>query len=158
MRDDATPDEVAARLNSAAIHLLRLLREEDRRSGLSPARLSALSVLVYGGEVTVGRLAEIEHVRSPTMSGVIDGLEAERLVRRKPAPGDRRSTVVEATAKGRRLMERARGRRIEALSKRLQPLDASERAVLGEAARLMEALTQEPRLRVRHPGPAGSRN
>ena len=49
---DATGD-----LHSAAIHLLRGLRAADRASGLTPARLSALSVLVFGGPCTLGELA-----------------------------------------------------------------------------------------------------
>jgi len=61
--------EVAARsINSGAIHLLRGMREVDRQAGLTPARLSALSVVVFGGPRTLGRLAEIEGVAGPTMT------------------------------------------------------------------------------------------
>ena len=68
-------DDAARELNSAAIHLLRGLKAVDRRSGLTPARLSALSVLVFVGAMPVGRLAEIEDVASPTMTRIVDGLE-----------------------------------------------------------------------------------
>src|SRR5919199_3299808 len=99
----ADTTEVANRLHSAAIHLLRQVRREDRHSGLSAARLSALSVLVFGGPLTVGRLAEIEQVRSPTMSRVVDQLAADGLVEREPGTSDSRQTFVRATDAGAQL-------------------------------------------------------
>ncbi len=60
-----THHAVADRLHSAAIHLLRRLRRTDEATGLSPARLSALSVVVYAGPRTLGELAGIEQVRPP---------------------------------------------------------------------------------------------
>src|SRR5215211_2364221 len=99
----ASADEVADRLNSAAIHVLRSVRGEDAQAGVGPAALSALSVLVFGGPRTVGELARAEQVRSPTMSGVLKGLEAAGLVRRERAAEDGRRSVVHATARGRRL-------------------------------------------------------
>src|SRR5919108_4201434 len=126
---------VADRLNSAAIHVLRSVRAEDARASVGPAALSALSVLVFGGARTVGELARAEQVRSPTMSGVLKGLEAAGLVRRQRAAEDGRRSVVHATARGRRLMQRARRRRIDALAKRIeQQLDPAEREALLAAA------------------------
>src|SRR5262245_11051379 len=94
--------EVAGRLHSAAIHLLRVARTVDGESGLSPSRLSALSVLVFGGPRTIGGLATAEAVRSPTMTQLVNGLESDGLVRRRPAStGDGRRVVVEATPAGR---------------------------------------------------------
>ena len=63
-------------MHSAAIHVLRRAAEQDRSSGLSPARLSALSVVVFRGPLTLGELAVAEGVRSATMSGIVNGLEA----------------------------------------------------------------------------------
>src|SRR3954449_6724134 len=105
---------VADRLNSAAIHVLRSVRAQDAQAEVGPAALSALSVLVFGGPRTVGELARAEQVRSPTMSGVLKGLEAEALVRRERVAHDARRSVVHATARGRRLMERARRARVAA--------------------------------------------
>ena len=53
-------NEAGRRLNSFAIHLLRAMRRVDAESGLTPARLSALSVLHFGGPRTLGRLARDE--------------------------------------------------------------------------------------------------
>ncbi len=72
------PTELATRLNSAAIHLLRRLQREDSRLGLSGARLSALSVLVFGGPRTLGQLADAEAVSPPSMTRLVNAMEAER--------------------------------------------------------------------------------
>jgi DNA-binding MarR family transcriptional regulator len=133
-----SPERAADRLHSAAIHLLRALREEDVASGISAARLSALSVIVFAGPVTLGRLAAAEQVRPPTISGIVAGLEQDGLVRRKPDARDRRMQWVHATAKGRRVLQRARRRRIEAFARRLRELSPEELANLERAAELIE--------------------
>src|SRR4051794_34975493 len=138
----ASAEAVADRLNSAAIHVLRSVRAQDARAGVGPAGLSALSVLVFGGPRTVGELAAAERVRSPTMSGVLKNLEAEGLVRRRRSAHDARRSVVHPTARGRRLMQRARQRRIDALAARIETLDARERRTLLEAADLMERIAR----------------
>jgi DNA-binding MarR family transcriptional regulator len=125
-------------LHSAAIHLLRLLREEDVASGVSAARLSALSVVVLGGPVTLGRLAAAEQVRPATISGIVSGLESDGLVRRRRDSRDGRVQWVQATAKGRRILARARRRRIDAFVARLRDLSGEELATLERAAKLIE--------------------
>src|SRR5215218_8569721 len=72
--------DVADRLHSAAIHLLRRLRVQDAATGVSGPRLSALSVLVFGGPRTVSALAAAEQVRVPTMTRLVQGLKREGLV------------------------------------------------------------------------------
>jgi DNA-binding MarR family transcriptional regulator len=131
-------DDVADRLHSASIHLLRRAAEEDRGAGLSRARLSALSVVVFRGPLTLGELASAEGVRSATMTGIVNGLEREGLVRRRPHGTDRRAVQVEATAAGRRLLDRARTRRIALVASKLGDLSQSELAVLHRAADLLE--------------------
>src|SRR5687768_18394616 len=61
---------VADALHSAAIHLLRGVRKEDVQTGVGPARLSALSVLVFAGPMRLTDLARIEQVKPPTMTKV----------------------------------------------------------------------------------------
>ncbi len=134
----ASRREVADRLHSAAIHLLRTIRHVDPESGLSPARLSALSVLVFSGPRTLGELARAEQVKPPTMSRLVDGLEADGLTRRKAGTKDLRQVRVEPTAKGRRILERARRARIHAVAELLASLANEDVAVLGKAADLVE--------------------
>jgi len=130
--------DVADRLHSAAIHLLRRAAERDRSAGTGPARLSALAVVVFRGPLTVGDLAAAESVRSATMTGIVKGLESDGLVRRRPHEQDGRAVLVEATAAGRRLLERARARRIDLVASRLADLGDDELALLRRAAELLE--------------------
>src|ERR671933_1067936 len=74
----------ADRLHSAAIHLLRRVRRQDDASGLTAPRLSALSVIVFGGPLTLGALAAAEQVRPPTMTRIVQALEEAGLVVREP--------------------------------------------------------------------------
>src|SRR3954470_13127766 len=101
-----TRREAADRLHSASIHVLRRVSREDPASGLSAARLSALSVLVFGGPRTLGELAAAEHVRPATMTRIVQALEADALVRREADPDDGRVSRLRATAKGERVMWR----------------------------------------------------
>lgn len=110
--------ELADRLHSVAIHVLRHAREADKSSGLGPARLSALSVLVYRGPCTLSELAQAEQVSAPTMTRIVQGLEADGLADRRAAPGDGRAWTVRATRKGEQVLSHARTarlRRIESL-------------------------------------------
>ena len=132
---------VADALHSAAIHLLRGVREEDADTGVGPARLSALSVLVFGRPMRLTELARIEQVRPPTMTKVIAGLEAGGLVRRRADPGDARAVRLEATARGTRLLREARRRRVTRLGAALRALDGEELVVLARAAAIIERVT-----------------
>ena len=142
--------ETADLVHSAAIHLLRRVREEDRAVGISASRLSALSVCVFGGPLTLTALAAAEHVTLPTMSRLVAALEADGLVRREPAASDRRAVRVRATAKGRRLLERGRERRLAVLEERLATLPPDELAAVHRAAELLEGFFG----RRRHGAPA----
>src|SRR5207302_10806904 len=104
--------EAADRLHSASIHVLRRVAREDSASGLSSARLSALSVLVFGGARTLGELAAAEQVRPPTMTRIVQALEAARLLRREPDSRDGRVHHLQATAKGRRVLQHGSERRV----------------------------------------------
>jgi DNA-binding MarR family transcriptional regulator len=136
-----TSREVAGRLHSAAIHFLRAARTVDAESGLSPARLSAMSVLVFGGPRTVGGLAEVEGVRSPTMTQLVNGLEAGGLVRRRAVREDGRRVVVEATPAGSRLLRQAQGRRLDVLVDLLATASEEELDLLDRASAVLERLT-----------------
>jgi DNA-binding MarR family transcriptional regulator len=129
---------IADRLHSAAIHLLRRLRVEDKAMGLTGPRASALSVLVFRGPVTMSQLAEAEQVRRPTITRLVDGLERRGLVRRVSHAHDGRVQLVEATAAGRRLLQKGRARRVERLMHGVAQLSPEDQQVLAHAADLME--------------------
>ena len=143
--DDPTraTDEVertADRLHSAAIHLLRLLRREDTKSGLSAPRLSALSVVVFGGPLTLGELASVEQVRPPTMTRLVSALEEEGLVTREPDADDGRLTRIRATTRGRALLMKGRARRVAALTAQVRALGDQDRDVIERAVTILEGV------------------
>jgi DNA-binding MarR family transcriptional regulator len=127
---------VADLLHSAAIHLLRTVRARDQSTGIGPAQLSALSVLVFAGPRSLKELAETEQVRPPTMSRIVTGLVRAGLVRRK-ATDDKRRLRLEATAKGTKILQEGRRRRVELLARSLQLLTQSE---LQETTTLVELM------------------
>ena len=137
---DAPPtgDDLAPRLHSAVLHLLRRLAREDRASGESPARLSALSVLVFGGPRAIGQLARDEGVTPPTMTRLVAGLEADGLVTRTADRDDRRSQRVAATDRGREILVAGRARRVAALDALLADVRARDRATLERAVAIIE--------------------
>ena len=139
-------EDTATQLNSGAIHLLRAMRRVDRETGLPPGQLSALSVLVFGGPLTLGALAGAEDVAGPTMTRIVDGLVARGLAERQPA-ADRRAVRVAATPAGHELMAGGRRRRVEVLTEALGALPAADRRRLRAAAPLLDRLAAEVRTR-----------
>lgn len=132
-----TPAEgLADRWHSLAIHLLRRLRREDIKAGLTGPRLSALSVIVFGGPITIGDLAAAEQVRPPTMTRLVRALEREQLVRREKDPDDGRIVRLRATAKGAHLLREGRTRRVHRLAAPLSDLTTGERETLQAAAEI----------------------
>lgn len=126
-------------IHSAAIHLLRHVRVVDEEMGISPARASALSVLVFGGARTLTELAQAEQVSPPTMSRLVGAMELEGLVRREPREDDARSVRLHATAKARRILEHGRARREQVLEELFASLPPTDRATVERAAAIIEA-------------------
>jgi DNA-binding MarR family transcriptional regulator len=139
----ASAVETADRLHSAAIHLLRRLRVRDRESGIGPAQLSALSVLVFGGETSLAQLAEAEQVRPPTMSRIVSSLLEAKLVCKMADKLDRRAVLIRATEKGIRTLQEGRRRRVETLARAVSKLGKNEIRGLRTAAEAIERLSQE---------------
>jgi DNA-binding MarR family transcriptional regulator len=129
---------IADRLHSAAIHLLRRVRQQDTATGEGPARLSALSVLVFGGPMALGQLAAAEQVKPPTMTRIVNALEDGGLAKRVVDTGDARRVQIRATPKGMHLLQAARERRIGYLADHLGTLSEHERSTLGQAVESLE--------------------
>ncbi len=141
--NDTRVTRVANRLHSAAIHLLRRVRTADRDSGVTAERLSVLSVLAFAGPRTVGDLADAEQVSAAAISRIVTALVGKGLVRRERLEADRRYVRLHATAKGRRLIERARARRLARIADALANLDDEEIEALDVASGILETLERE---------------
>jgi DNA-binding MarR family transcriptional regulator len=133
---------IAEHLHSAAIHLLRKLRKEDEGSGLNAPRLSALSVIVFGGPITLGDLATAEQVRPPTMTRIVNALEDQCLVLKKQNANDGRSTLLHATSAGKKLLMQGRARRVRALARQIAALNPAERAALEQASAILQKIVR----------------
>ncbi len=129
---------LADRLHSLAIHLLRAVRSGDDVSGLSGPRLSALSVIIYAGPISLTDLAAAEHVTSPTMTRLVQALEAGGFVHRSEDPDDRRAVKLAATARGRKALDAARARRLAAMEQILDGVSAEDLEAIERAVTVLE--------------------
>jgi DNA-binding MarR family transcriptional regulator len=138
-----TSSELAAQLRFAVMRLGRRLRQHAPED-ITPSQLSALSVIVRDGRMTLSKLAEAERVQPPTVTRVVDALQQKGLVTRVPCEQDRRVAYVDATTEGRTLVEAIRRRRDAYLARRLRTFTAEERLLLERAAPLLERLIEDP--------------
>lgn len=131
---------LADRLHSLAIHLLRRIRRGDEEVGLSAPRLSALSVIVYRGPISLTELAMAESVTAPTMTRLVHALVRAGLVEKRANRADNRVVLLRATPQGRRTLDVARAKRLAALHALLAQLDATEQAAVARAVDVLEPL------------------
>lgn len=130
-------EELANLLHSSAIHLLRRLRREDDVSGLNAPRLSALSVIVFAGPVSLGDLARAEQVRPPTMTRIVDALVDLGLATKRPHATDKRSTLIAATPAGHKLLLAGRERRVQVLAVQIAALPQDDQRQLQAAVEIL---------------------
>jgi DNA-binding MarR family transcriptional regulator len=108
--------------------------------GLSPKGFGALAILVREGPLSQQRLGERQGVDRTTMVAVVDELERAAFVERRRDPADRRAYSLQPTAKGQRVLERAREAVARAEDEFLAPLPAADRRLLKQMLRrLLEA-------------------
>jgi DNA-binding MarR family transcriptional regulator len=139
-RDEGDRALLADRLHSLAIHLLRRIRRGDDAAGLSAPRLSALSVVIYRGPISLTELAKAETVTAPTMTRLVQALVKSGLVEKSVDESDNRAVLLRATPAGRATLDVARARRLAALEELLGQLDPSERALVERAVSTLEPL------------------
>jgi DNA-binding MarR family transcriptional regulator len=135
--DDLT---AVSTLRSAVMRLSRRLRHQRVDESLSPTEMSVLGTLARCGSATPGELARKEHVQPPSMTRIVAMLEGKGLVRRDPHPDDRRQVVVRQTEQAEAMLEKSRSLRNAWLAQLVEGLDEKERAVLREAAPVLEKL------------------
>ncbi|MEZ4292451.1 MAG: MarR family winged helix-turn-helix transcriptional regulator [Myxococcota bacterium] len=135
-------EDTISRLRLVIMRLARRLRQQTP-SGITPAQLSALSLLAGLGAQSIRALAEMEGVRHPTMSRVVDALTAGGWVEREADPSDGRVVLVRLTPKSKREMERLRRHRNASLEAQLEALAPTDRkrvlTALPALERLLEA-------------------
>ena len=127
---------------SACYTYLQLLRTGDELLALDEQVLNSygtrhgrfnlmMMLLKYSdGEATPAGLAEKTGVTRATISGLLDGLEKDGLVERRPDPADRRLIRVHLTAAGHDFLDKIRPGYCRWLSSIVEPLDEEERQQL----------------------------
>ena len=127
-------------LRGAVMRLSRRLRHQRVDETLSPTEMSVLATLARCGSATPGELARKEHVQPPSMTRIVAMLEAKGLVRREPHPDDRRQVVVSRTEQAEAMLAESRTKRNAWLAELAEGLTDEERAVLRQAAPVLEKL------------------
>jgi DNA-binding MarR family transcriptional regulator len=137
--------ETTPRLRAVIGRLSRRLRPTDAAVavGLTPTKISVLLHVARAGRVRLAELSEAEGINPTMISRVIADLAEAGLVERASDPGDRRAAFVEATAAGRKLAERIRRERTDALNVALDGLDERERSQIEAALPALERLAEE---------------
>jgi DNA-binding MarR family transcriptional regulator len=146
MPDAVSPDadarsEIAAMLHEQFARLTRRLRTLELPPGMTPERLSALSVVDKRGPISVTALADTEMVRPATMSRMITALVEEGLVKRTHDKNDGRGVLVSATPKGRRIYQRAQDQRLSRFVELLESLSDEQLAAMRYLAEALDRLT-----------------
>jgi DNA-binding MarR family transcriptional regulator len=115
---------------------------QDESLGLNPNQLSAMAVLLNSGDQLMGELAAQERVRPPSMTRIVNSLEARGFVARRPDPRDHRQCLVSLTESGRHVLLANRRRRDQWLAVRIAGLDPAEREVLRRAVTVLEKVNR----------------
>ncbi len=134
---DTLENQLASALHSLSIHILRDARKNDVTSGLTPERLSILSILVYTGSKTVNQLASMEQVSAPAITRIVKSLEKEGYVIKAKSRADQRVVFVSATRKSIVLIEQTRSQRIERIVSKVRELSSEQQTQLHALLNLL---------------------
>ncbi|HEX3836487.1 MAG TPA: MarR family transcriptional regulator [Steroidobacteraceae bacterium] len=139
MTTEATDLEAASRsIMAAVLHLSRRLRAQRPASSVSLSQLSVLGTLNRLGAMPAARLADHERLQPQSLTRMIAELEADELIVRRRGTADRRTLIIELTAKGQLALVRDIGARREWLERAMAAtLGPTERALLQLSADVM---------------------
>jgi DNA-binding MarR family transcriptional regulator len=138
-----TDTGLASELRTSVMRLRRRLANERHPDNeLSMPSMAVLGALYGHGEMSLGELAAHERVQPPSMTRTVNCLEEGGYVARRPHETDGRQVVISISEKGRETLLADRARRDAWLARRLRGLSADERAVLRQAAPILERLAR----------------
>ena len=137
----ASDTALASALRLAVMRLARRMRSERADTSLTLTQLAALATLERHGPLTPRELAAAERVQPPSMTRTVSCLEEDGFVERCAHPTDGRQVLVRLSDQGRDLLAAERRRRDAWLTRRLRELTPEERAVLRQAAPILEKLS-----------------
>jgi DNA-binding MarR family transcriptional regulator len=135
--------ETAARLRTAVGRLSRRIRPTRVGAELTLTEATVLATTARNGPVGLSWLAREEGMNPTMLSRVVWRLEDAGLLARRPDPRDRRAALVDATPAGRKLHEKIRAERADALSQLIEHLGVAEREALDAALPVLEQLARD---------------
>ena len=134
------PRRDAERIYVFVQHLGRRLRDIDQAFGISPRRFSALAGLAFDGPTSIGELAAFERIARPSMTRLVQDMERDGLIQRRPDPTDGRGVRIRITARGRALVEEIRQRKIALVADFLAQLDPPTLSAVSVSFEALRAL------------------
>ena len=140
--DAAVPVEDIAALRGAVLILARRLRHQQAGDELSPSESAVMGRVGRAGPMTPGQLAKSEHVQPPSMTRIIERLEARGYLRRTPDPHDRRQVLVSRTDAGDDFVERSRAVRTAWLTQQVSKLEIDDQRLIAAAAAALTRLAE----------------
>jgi DNA-binding MarR family transcriptional regulator len=142
--DGRPSGRLVSTFHNASRALERLLIAQTRASGLGMLELLVLSRVAEGSGVISGEVGRSLGLSTSTMTGLVDRLAGDGLVRRHAHPTDGRLLQLRATSKGKKVRERSVGPLLESLTREAANLDATEEAATARfLARVVELLNRQ---------------
>jgi DNA-binding MarR family transcriptional regulator len=139
-----TDSGLASELRVSVMRLRRRLASERHPDNeLSMSQMTVLAALFRNGEQTVGDLAAGERVQPPSMTRTVNHLEEAGYVARRPHESDGRQVLVNLSELGRKTLLADRARRDAWLTRRLAELTPDQRALLRQAAPILDELSRK---------------
>jgi DNA-binding MarR family transcriptional regulator len=139
-----TDSGLASELRVSVMRLRRRLAVERHPDNeLSLSQMAVLGQLLRTGEQSVGVLATYEGVQPPSMTRTVKTLEAGGYVTRRPHETDGRQVVISLSEQGVATLRADRAKRDAWLAKRLAELTPEQRAVLRQAAPILDSLSRK---------------
>src|SRR4051812_28525141 len=143
-RASRTDSGLASELRVSVMRLRRRLAAERHPDNeLSTSQMAVLGQLYRNGDQTVGDLAVAEGVQPPSMMRTVKTLEAGGYVARRRHESDGRQVVISLSGQGLATARADRARRDAWLSRRLSELTPDQRALLRQAAPILDALSRK---------------
>ena len=132
----------AADLDRLRVVLLRLTRRirASSHDAITASQRSALGTIYYFGPLSVGQIAEREHVQPPSASKIVAGLEQLGLIERSADPSDRRCSLISLSPAGRAAVDEMRAAGLGFLAGSLAQLDPRDLGTLEGSLPALERL------------------
>ena len=137
-----TDTETLSKLRGVISKLARELNATATAEGLTPTQASVLSLIAFRGPLGLTELARLEGLNPTMLSRVVGKLTELQLIQRDPNPDDLRAIRVEATDQGRRLYERVKLLRTEAIGACLDQLPEKSAQTIIDALPALDELAQ----------------